>query len=396
MTVEALAELAVHLGANVQPGQVVAVRGSIGHEELVRAIAETAYRAGATYVDARYWDPWVKRARLEFAADSTLSYVPSWYGESLLRLADEGGASIGVTSREPAGLGHGIDPARAGRDQLPFVKEGMQVVSERRINWTAVPFPTPEWAREAYPEIPADAAIARLRQEVGHVLRLDDPDPVAAWRARLAQLDAVAARLTEHRFDALRFEGPGTDLTVGLLPTSTWISAGGFTTVGGLPHVPNLPTEEVFSAPDPARVEGVVRATRPLNLGGSVVEDFVVRFEGGRAVEISGGRGTETLVARTSMDEGAGRLGEVALVDARSRIGALSTVFGVTLLDENAASHLAFGAAYPFCVAEQDRDRANTSAIHVDFMVGANNVEVTGITAAGERVAVLRKGEWRI
>jgi aminopeptidase len=228
------------------------------------------------------------------------------------------------------------------------------------------------------------------------VLRLDQPDPVTAWRDRLATLETVATRLTRRRLDALRFEGPGTDLTVGLLPTSTWISAGGFTTVDGTPHVPNLPTEEVFSAPDPSRVEGIVRATRPLNLQGVLVEDFTVRFEAGRAVEITAARGAEALIARTAMDDGAARLGEVALVDAESRIGMLGTVFGETLLDENASSHLAFGAAYPFCVEEPDRDRVNASAIHVDFMVGGPDVDVTGVTAAGERVPVLRGGEWQV
>jgi aminopeptidase len=394
--IEALAELAVRLGANVQPGQVVAVRGSTGHEEMVRAIAVAAYRAGARFVDARYWDPWVKRARLEHAADDTLDYVPPWYGESMLRLADEGGASIGIVGTVAPRVLDGIDPARAGRDQLPFVKEGMQVVAERRMNWTAVPFPTPGWAEEVFPGLPADAALERLRHELAHVLRLDQPDPVAAWRERLTMLDAVATRLTSCRLDALRFEGPGTDLTVGLLPTSTWVSAGGFTTVDGIPHVPNLPTEEVFSAPDPSRVEGIVRATRPLNLQGVLVEDFTVRFEAGRAVEITAARGAEALIARTAMDEGAARLGEVALVDAESRIGMLGTVFGETLLDENASSHLAFGAAYPFCVEEPDRARVNASAIHVDFMVGGPDVDVTGVTAAGERVPVLCGGEWQV
>jgi aminopeptidase len=393
---ERLAGLAVGLGANVQPGQVVSLRALTGHEALARAIAAAAYRRGAKFVDARYFDPWVKLARLESAADDTLDYVPPWYGGAVLQLADEGGASIAITGPVAPRLLEGVDHARAGRDQLPFVKEVTEVIGRQAINWTVVPCPTPGWATHVHPELNEDSALARLTEEVLHVLRLDEADPETAWRARLDTLAAVAGRLSERRFDAVHFEGPGTDLTVGLLPSSRWMSAAGFTTAGGIEHVPNLPTEEVFAAPDPERVEGVVRATKPLDMSGVVVEDFTVRFDTGRAVAVEGGNGVDALRARAGTDEGAGRLGEVALVDGESRIGKVGTVFKETLLDENAASHIALGSSFPFGVDDDDRARVNSSAIHVDFMIGGDDVDVTGIDGDGRRVPILSGGAWQL
>jgi aminopeptidase len=225
--------------------------------------------------------------------------------------------------------------------------------------------------------------------------RLDADDPAAAWRERMATLNGVAGRLTDRRFSALHYEGPGTDFTLGLLPGSRWLSAR-FTTEEGLEHWPNLPTEEVFTAPDPARADGVVRSTKPLELDGTIIRDLEVRFEGGRAVEINASTGADVLRGRTSLDDGGARLGEVALVDREGRIGPLDTVFWTTLIDENAASHLALGNAYAFSVDESERGNINQSTIHIDFMIGSNDVAVTGITGSGERVPVLRDGTWQI
>ncbi len=228
------------------------------------------------------------------------------------------------------------------------------------------------------------------------MLRLDEPDPAAAWRERFATLAEVGRRLTERRFDAIHFEGPGTDLTVGLLPGSIF-EGGAHETSWGLEFGPNLPTEEVTSAPDPRRVDGVVAATKPLDVSGSVVTGLSVRFEGGRAVAIEADENADTLRARCARDDGAARLGEVALVDREGRIGPLGRTFFNTLLDENAASHLAFGNAYDSCVDdEESKARLNRSAIHLDFMIGSNDVAVTGITKAGERVPVLRDGTWQL
>jgi aminopeptidase len=390
--VRRLAELAVRVGANVQEDQIVSVGCEPGKEYLTRAVAEEAYRAGARFVDVQWYDPWVKRARVEFARDETLEFVPSWYGERMLALGDQRAARIAFAGPAAPGVLDGLDPVRAGRDRLPSVKESTKVLNDRTTNWCIVPCPSPSWADLVHPELEPQDALARLWEQVAHVCRLDEHDPAAAWRARREELEGAAARLTERHFDALHYEGPGTDLTVGLLSGHRWMS-GGMQTVGGVDHMANLPTEEVFTSPDPERCDGVVASTKPLVLiDGTVVRDLVVRFEGGRISRLDASTAAETMRTIIARDEGAGRLGEVALVDASGRIGPLDTVFYDTLLDENAASHLAIGAGFPDVAG----DRINVSEIHIDFMIGAPDLSVTGISADGERTPVLVGGHWQI
>jgi aminopeptidase len=390
------ADLIVEVGANVQPGQIVWIVAEPRAAPLVRLVAAAAYARGALFVDPWYFDPWVKRARLEHAAADTLEFVPDWTPAALLGIGEHHGVRISITPQVPPGLLTGIDPARAGRDGLPAVKENFDVINARSTNWTVVPWPSPEWARLVHPGLGDDAAVAKLWEQLEFVLRLDEPDAAAAWHARLAQLHDAGKRIDAHRFDALHFVGPGTDLTVGLLPTSRFSSeTPGMQTVDGIVHAPNLPTEEISSAPDPLRVDGIVTATKPLDVSGTVIENLRVRFEGGRAVEIEGD-GAEALRARAAKDEGASRLGEVALVDREGRIGKTETVFFNTLLDENAASHLALGNAYAISVGDEDRDRINRSAIHIDFMIGSDDVSVTGIASDGAEVPVLRGGAWQV
>ncbi len=226
--------------------------------------------------------------------------------------------------------------------------------------------------------------------------RLDEPDPAEAWRARVAELRSAAGRLTERAFDSLRFRGPGTDLSVGLFRSSGW-HAGTLERIDGLESIVNIPTEEVFTTPDPARVEGTVRATKPLELAGSLIDGIAIRFEGGRAVQIDADSNVDVLRAVAAKDDGAASVGEVALVDGSGRIGALETVFWNTLLDENAASHIALGGSYEFVVEDEaERARANQSEIHVDFMIGSPEVDVDGITGDGDIIPVLRGGAWQI
>jgi aminopeptidase len=394
--IERWARLVVGFGANVQPGQIVAIGSEPGKEAFHRALAVEAYKAGARFVDVSVFDLHVKRARIEHADPATLDFVPEWYGQRLLAISDAHGARIGMSGPADPGALAGLDPELAGRDQLPFLKEASQVVNARTTNWTIAPAPTRGWAQLVHPDLEPDAALDRLWEQIVHIMRLDEEDPVAAWRARADALVDAAARLSERRFDALRFEGPGTDLTVGLLPSSQFVAAR-FHTVDGLEHMPNIPSEEVFSTPDPARVDGVVTATKPLYLGGSIIRGLKVRFEGGRAVQIDADENAEVLRAYAARDDGAARLGEVALVDREGRIGPLDTVFYDTLLDENAASHIALGSAYGFTVEdERDREQANVSAIHVDFMIGGDDVAVSGVTTGGETVPVLRDGRWQI
>jgi aminopeptidase len=276
------------------------------------------------------------------------------------------------------------------------VRESEQVLNDRALNWTVAPCPTPGWAKLVHPELDAPEALEELWLDVARVCRLDEAEPIAAWNERLDRLMAVAARLTELRLDALRFEGPGTDLTIGLLPTSRWTGAR-LSTAGGIVHAPNLPTEEVFTTPDPERTSGFVTSTKPLFVAGALITGLRVRFEGGRAVELEAERGAATLRALASRGPGAARLGEVALVDRESRVGQLGTVFFDTLLDENAASHIALGAGLEMALdGAEDHERVNRSEIHIDFMIGSDEVAVTGITVQGAEVPLLRGGAWQI
>jgi aminopeptidase len=393
--IEGLADLAVGVGANVQPGQIVAVSAPLGSEELVRAIAQRCYDRGARFVDPFYVDPALKRLRVEHAAEETLSFVPSWYDDRLLAIGEQRCARIGIYPLIPPGTMAGVDPRRAGKDLLPSLASTFKVINSRTTNWTIVPWPSVEWARAVHGDLPDDDALERLWEQVLHVCRLDESEPEAAWRLRFEQIERVAAALTARRFEALHFEGDGTDLSVGLLRGSLWTGSR-METADGIVHAPNIPTEETHSAPDPERVDGLVRATLPLDVDGAVVHGLRLRFEGGRAVAIEAEENAEVLRERCAVDDGACRLGEVALVDRESRIGALGQVFSNTLLDENAASHLALGNAYEISAEEQDRPRLNRSAIHVDFMIGSNDVEVTGIERGGTRVPVLRDGAWQI
>jgi aminopeptidase len=393
---ERLADLVVGFGANVQNDQIVAITCEPGKEQLVRAIAESAYRRGAKFVDVQWFDPWIKRARIAHARDETLDFVPEWYGDRVLALGEARAARIALSGTSAPGLLADLDPVRAGRDRLPAVKESGKVVNDRTTNWSIIPCPTPAWAKLVFPDDDPAEALSKLEGHVVHVLRLDEPDPIAAWRERADALESAAARLSARGFDALHLEGPGTDLTIGLLPGAEW-QAARFETVGGIQHMPNLPTEEVFTTPDPERADGHVTASKPLVLAdGTVVNGLRVRFEGGRAVQIDADTAQDTMRTIAEHDSGAARLGEVALVDAEGRIGKLDTVFYDTLLDENAASHIALGQGFPFLISESDRARANESQIHIDFMIGRPDMLVSGVTADGDRVPVLVEGHWQI
>lgn len=394
--VRGLAELAVRLGANLQPGQILSIASEPGKEELARAVAEVAYERGAKFVDLSVFDYHLKRARALHADPDTLDYVPPWYGQRELALGDLRGAIVALTGTVAPHLMEGVDPELLGKDILPRVKESIEILNNRTTNWTVVPSATPGWAELVHPELDPDEALARLWEEIGYVCRLDEDDPVAAWAQRMEQLEAVADRLNGLELDAVRFEGPGTDLSIGLIRSSRWLCAR-ISTVDGIVHAPNIPTEEVFTTPDPERVDGEVSSTKPLFVSGALVTGLRVRFEGGRAVEIDADQGEAVLRTLSEHDPGAARLGEVALVDRDSRIGQLGTVFFDTLLDENAASHIALGQGFDFAIDDQaDRRHVNKSDLHIDFMIGSNSVSVAGVRGDGTEVPLLRDGVWQV
>jgi|SRR5579862_1832847 len=390
-----LADLAVH-GANVQRGQIVAVSAAHGQAELARAVAEAAYRRGAKFVELGYYDPYGKRARVRHADPDTLDFVPSWYGERLLELGDNLAARISLAGVSTPNLFEDLDPALVGKDRLPWLKEVSKLIADRSTNWSIVPCPHVEWAKLVYPDLPEDEAYERLWREVEYVLRFDADDPNAAWDERMEALKDSADRLTGRRFDAIELNGPGTRLRVGLFSSGQWHAAD-FERRDGLRHLPNLPSEEVFTTPDPERTEGTVTSTKPLVLrDGTIIRGLRVRFEGGSAVEVEADEGGAALRSQLDVDAEARRLGELALVDNEGRIGPLGTIFYDTLLDENAASHLAFGSGFPFLVGDEHASRVNESDTHLDFMIGSPELDVDGITLDGERVSILRGGSWQI
>ena len=395
-TLDRLADLVVGFGANVQHDQIVSVSCEPGKEPLVRAIAASAYRRGARFVDVAWFDPWVKRARIELAREETLEFVPDWYGSRVLALGDQRAARDRVDGAVGAGPARGPRPGARRQGPAPSgqgVGQGRQRPHDQLVGDPGV---VAGLGLAVFPDLPLEEAQAALDERLLHVLRLDEDDPIAAWRARADALVSVAGRLSERRFDALHYEAPGTDLTIGLLPGASW-QAARFVTVDGIEHMPNLPTEEVFTSPDPDRVDGHVTSSKPLVLAdGTVVRGLRVRFEGGRAVQIDADTAQDTMRTIAQHDDGAARLGEVALVDAQGRIGKLDTVFYDTLIDENAASHIALGQGFPFLVDEPARERVNESQIHIDFMIGSPEMTVTGITADGDRVPVLVQGSWQI
>jgi aminopeptidase len=392
------ADLIVSVGANVQHDQVLAVEAAPEAKPLVLEIVRRAYEKGARYVDVAYFDADVKRLRNALAREETLEWVPPWLGRRMLDLGDLDAARIVLTPVVPPGLLEGVDPARTAKDRLPTVPELFKMIDDRSVAWTISPYPSQGWAQVVFPDVDAEEAVERLWQDIVHVCRLDEPDPAAAWNERIDQIYEVARRIDELDLDALHFAGPGTDLTIGLLPSSRFAKEGGAShTRTGVRHVPNLPTEELYTTPDPERTDGVVAATKPLDVAGSLVTGLRVRFEGGRVVDVDADTNADAMRGRVATDEGSARLGEVALVDRESRIGKLGRTFFNTLLDENAASHIALGDAYAAPIADPaDLPRINESSVHIDFMIGGDDVEVTGTTKGGERVPILRGGAWQI
>jgi aminopeptidase len=388
-----MAQLAVEVGANVQPGQPVLIRCLVEHAPLAREVARAAYRAGAVTVEPSYRDRHIDRALIELGPEESLSYTSAGDLATIKDLGARHGSLIAIAGDPAPNLLSDLDPTRVGKlNAIELQTHYQGLVGERQINWTIVAMPNSAWAEQVFGE----PDVERLWQAVEKAVRLDTADPVTEWRAHMKRLDAMASALAKRHFDALHYRGPGTDLTVGLLPGSMWTCAN-FRTAFGVLHVPNLPTEEVFTTPDRRRADGHVRSTKPLQIGGTVVRDLEMGFKDGRIVEVGASAGADIIRALVATDEGAAHLGEVALVDGSSEVGKLGLTFFNTLFDENATCHIAFGSGFAFAVEEGDRAAGmNVSAIHTDFMVGGPDVDVDGVEKSGRRVPILRNEEFQL
>jgi aminopeptidase len=389
------AEVVARVGVNVQPGQLVSIRGLVEHVEFARAIAKACYAAGAGRVDVDYSDDVVRHTGIAHGASAALAASTTVDHAALDRLESEGAAIVRLSGNPDPHLMDDLDPAAVvAAEKRELAVRSREVLMGGRVTWNIVAAPNPGWATTVLGEPDVD----RLWELVASAVRLDEPDPVQAWRDHLATLGRRSEAVEALALDHLHYQGPGTDLTVGLLPGARWVG-GGMTTTSGVEFAPNLPTEEVFSSPDPRRADGVVALTRPLMMPstGIMVEGLVLTFSEGRIVDARAERGGEAIVAELDSHPNARRLGEVALVDRTSRVREAGVIFHDTLYDENAGAHIAWGQAFPFCLPEGAApDLLNSAPVHTDVVVGGPGVSITGVTAGGTRIPLIVDDVWAL
>jgi aminopeptidase len=398
-----LAEVAIKVGLQLQPGQDVFLTAPVTALPLVRRIAVHAYKAGAGLVTTHLSDEELTLARYHHAADGSFDKAAAWLFEGMAKAFGNNTARLAIVGDNPMMLA-GEDPAkvsRAAKANSMAYQPALEKITGFDINWNIVAYPGPSWAKLVFPDDTEDAAVGKLADAIFAASRVDTADPVAAWAKHNAALQTRTAWLNGQRFSALHFTGPGTDLTVGLADSHEW-QGGSSTAKNGITCNPNIPTEEVFTTPHAHRVSGHVSSTKPLSYQGTLIDDIAVRFEEGRIVEAKASKGEAVLNKVLDTDDGARRLGEVALVPHSSPISKSGLLFFNTLFDENAACHIALGQCYSKCFLDGGNltpeqiaaQGGNKSFIHIDWMIGSDKVDIDGVHADGRRVPVFRKGEW--
>ncbi|WP_340023797.1 aminopeptidase [Paenibacillus sp. FSL K6-1096] len=397
------ADLAVQIGVNVQPGQILVVNAPITAAEFVHLITAKAYAIGASQVKVNWSDEFVTRQQFEHAAPEVFTKPPTWFAGEMTELAENGAAFLSVIAENPDAL-KGIDPERIANFQKTrgaALTKYRELQMSDKVSWSIVAIPSQPWADKVFPELPADERVDKLWEAIFHTVRLDREDPVAAWQEHLDTLEQKADVLNSKKYHSLHYIAPGTDLTIELPEGHVW-AQGDSINAQGHSFVANMPTEEVFTAPKKTGVNGTVRSTKPLSYGGNIIDGFSITFEQGKITSVTAEQGQEALEYLISLDEGAKYLGEVALVPHQSPISESGILYFNTLFDENASNHLAIGTAYAFCLEggkEMNQEELtarglNNSVTHVDFMIGSGEMDIYGITADGTREPVFLKGNW--
>ncbi len=398
-----LAETAVKVGVRLQPGQDLFLTAPVAALPLARLIVEQAYKAGAGLVTPIFSDEEIALSRFRFAPEASFDRAPGWLYEGVARAFAANTARLAIVGEVPMLLAE-ADPAkvaRANKANSIAYQPALEKIAGFDINWNIVAYPTVSWAKRVFPGDEDEVAAGKLAEAIFAASRVDGDDPVAAWTAHNSALGRRTEWLNSKKFHALHFSGPGTDLTIGLADGHDW-QGGAATAKNGITCNPNIPTEEVFTTPHARRVEGCVVSTKPLSYQGTLIDGIAVRFEAGRIVEAKAQRGEEVLRKVLDTDEGAGRLGEVALVPHSSPISKSGLMFFNTLFDENAACHIAIGQCYAKCFVDGDKltpeeiaaRGGNKSMIHIDWMIGSGEIDIDGLDANGDRTPVFRKGEW--
>ena len=398
-----LAQVAVKVGLNLQEGQDLFLTAPLAALPLVRRIAEHAYKAGAGLVTPIFSDEELTLARYRYGRDGSFDRAAGWLHEGAAKAFAANTARLAIVGDNPMLLS-GEDPskvARANKANSLAYQPALEKIANFDINWNIIAYPGAAWARQVFKDDAEEIAVARLAEAIFAASRVDRDDPVSAWAAHNAALAQRTTWLNGQRFAALHFTGPGTDLTIGLADGHEW-QGGASTAKNGVTCNANIPTEEVFTTPHARRVEGYVSSTKPLSYQGTLIDEIQVRFAEGRIVEAKASRGEEVLNRVLDTDEGARRLGEVALVPHSSPISQSGILFYNTLFDENASCHIALGQCYSKCFVDGSTltpdeiaaQGGNKSLIHIDWMIGSGEVDIDGVHADGRRVPVFRKGEW--